>query len=345
MDRKKNNWLRAGVVFGALAWLLGCAYGSEQTARAPAAMETEVANEVSEDTNSSTFQAAEERGGEWWLEYSAYDLRRTREVVQEAYKRPHPVHEDINVWVYTQDFADRFGMPQRWVDVELQGAEALAYRIELHLVRTCGYFGNWDACREIFNRCYLDIYVRSDTLIPWNTDLQIWHRYGVRHSVNMLQHKYGPASGFLSEQAQRDYQYEDSRRGLNSNKFGIDYVAWAAGFSWWNGDAHDKSSGKIYLFERGVFEDLDLISLDSYCRFGMNAGSDMEIWFFDEETKLNHFGDVGNRRRGNRKRDVNYKIVPGIDFMRRVELFYDERGEQNSFSNMLEQRYNLKVEE
>ena len=248
-NRKKNNWLRACVVFGALAWLLGCAYGSEQVARAPAAVETEVANEVGEDTNSSTFQAAEERGGEWWLEYSAYDLRRTREVVQEAYKRPHPpVHEDINVWVYTQDFADRFGMPQRWVDPELQGAEALAYRLELHLERTCSSSdsGNWDICREVKDYCYLDIYVRSDAPIPWNTDLQIWHRYKLRHSVNMLQHSYGPASGFLSEQAQRDYQYGYSRRGLYVNKHGIDYVTWAANFSWWGGEPSRR--GGLYIY-------------------------------------------------------------------------------------------------
>ena len=209
-----------------------------------------VAEEVAVDTDKSSvinLQAAEERGGEWWLDYSPYDLRRTREVIQEAYKRPHAYYEDINVWVYTQDFADRFGMPQRWVDTELQGAEALAYRIELNLERSCGYFGDWDACREIVNRCYLDIYVRSDAAIPWNTDLHIWHRYGVRHSVNMLHHKYGPASGFLSQQAQRDYQYEDSRRGLNTNKFGIDFVAWADSFYWWNGDAHNRGGG-IYIY-------------------------------------------------------------------------------------------------
>ena len=332
MDRKKNNWLRACLQLWALLWLLGCAYGSEQTARAPVAVETEVANEVGEDTNSSTFQAAEERGGEWWLEYSAYDLRRTREVVQEAYKRPHPVHEDINVWVYTQDFADRFGMPQRWVDPELQGAEALAYRLELHLERTCSYSdsGNWDICREVKDYCYLDIYVRSDAPIPWNTDLQIWHRYKLRHSINMLQHSYGPASGFLSEQAQRDYQYGYSRRGLYVNKHGIDDVTWAADFSWWGGEPSRRGGGAIYLFEREVFEGLDLISLEYYCRFARHGEPDMEIWFFDKKTKEEHFAES---QLGSKKLNIDYRVLPGARFMRRVKRFNDERGEQ---------RYNLK---
>jgi hypothetical protein len=32
--------------------------------------------------------------------------------------------------VYTSKFAKRFGMPQEWVDDELKGAEALAYRLD-----------------------------------------------------------------------------------------------------------------------------------------------------------------------------------------------------------------------
>ena len=345
-----NNQERAiarKLVLLLLLGLVGCAHNAGGGGSAGLANEGNgsVAEEVAVDTDKSSvinLQAAEERGGEWWLDYSPYDLRRTIEVVQEAYKQPHPVHEDINVWVYTQDFADRFGMPQRWVDTELQGAEALAYRIEQHLERSCGYFGDWDACREVWNYCYLDIYVRSDAAVPWNTDLQTWHRYKPSHSVDMLQHKYGPASGFLSEQAQRDYQYEDSRRGLNTNKFGIDFVAWADDFFWWSGDAYNRGGGDIHLFERGVFEGLDLISFGSYCRFGMSAGTDMEIWFFDEKTKARHFAESW---RGSKKLDINYRIIPGADFMRRVERFYDERAEQNSFSNMFEQRYNLKVEE
>jgi hypothetical protein len=39
--------------------------------------------------------------------------------------------KDIHVWVYTSKFAKRFGMPQEWVDDELKGAEALAYRLDL----------------------------------------------------------------------------------------------------------------------------------------------------------------------------------------------------------------------
>jgi hypothetical protein len=45
-------------------------------------------------------------------------------------------------------FAKRFGMPQEWVDDELKGAEALAYRLDLDVYGTkCGYFSNVENCR------------------------------------------------------------------------------------------------------------------------------------------------------------------------------------------------------
>jgi hypothetical protein len=49
--------------------------------------------------------------------------------------------KDTHVWVYTSAFAKRFGMPQEWVDDELKGAEALAYRLDLDVYGTkCGYY-------------------------------------------------------------------------------------------------------------------------------------------------------------------------------------------------------------
>jgi hypothetical protein len=42
-------------------------------------------------------------------------------------------------------FAKRFGMPQEWVDDELKGAEALAYRLDLDVYHCCWpYFLNYN---------------------------------------------------------------------------------------------------------------------------------------------------------------------------------------------------------
>jgi hypothetical protein len=40
--------------------------------------------------------------------------------------RPGPHEVDPNIWVYTEEFSKRFGMPRKWVDDQLIGAEAIA---------------------------------------------------------------------------------------------------------------------------------------------------------------------------------------------------------------------------
>ena len=57
----------------------------------------------------------------------------------------------------------------------------------------------------------------------------------------------------------------------------------------------------------------------------------MEIWFFDEKTRDEHFAES---QLGSKKLDINYRVLPGADFMRRVKRFNDERGKR---------RYNLKA--
>jgi hypothetical protein len=78
-------------------------------------------------------------------------------------------NEDINVWVYTSEFAQRFGMPKEWVDDELKGAYAVAYRVVTTPFRTCFLSGDPNKCMT--NReCMLDVYIPDDAKIPWADD-------------------------------------------------------------------------------------------------------------------------------------------------------------------------------
>ncbi|VVM20581.1 hypothetical protein BSPWISOXPB_7002 [uncultured Gammaproteobacteria bacterium] len=96
--------------------------------------------------------------------------------------------KDTHVWVYTSAFAKRFGMPQEWVDDELKGAEALAYRLDLDVYGTkCGYFSNVENCRPA-TACVVDMYIDDKANLPWNTNsrfeslteenliLSLWHK-------------------------------------------------------------------------------------------------------------------------------------------------------------------------
>ena len=74
--------------------------------------------------------------------------------------------EDINIWVYTEAFAKRFAMPEQWIDNDLKGAYAVAFRVETSSERLM--FPHKSADASMPNRhCILDVYFPEDTKIPW----------------------------------------------------------------------------------------------------------------------------------------------------------------------------------
>lgn len=62
--------------------------------------------------------------------------------------RPGPYTVDPHIWVYTKEFAERFGMPEKWISKELKGVEAAAWRQTKTGFVTCGWGGKRDACKE-----------------------------------------------------------------------------------------------------------------------------------------------------------------------------------------------------
>lgn len=75
-------------------------------------------------------------------------------------------NEDINVWVYTSEFAKRFGMPEKWVDDDLSGAYAVAFRVETSSARLMfPHKGRNVAMPQ--RDCVLDVYLPSSARIPW----------------------------------------------------------------------------------------------------------------------------------------------------------------------------------
>jgi hypothetical protein len=80
--------------------------------------------------------------------------------------KAHVGPEDNNVWVYTRRFAEAYGMPRRWIDDSLLGAEAVAFRSHDLGVRNCGWGGRQEICPR-FVHPVLDIYIPSDVPLPW----------------------------------------------------------------------------------------------------------------------------------------------------------------------------------
>lgn len=75
--------------------------------------------------------------------------------------------KDNNIWVVSPAFAEKFGMPDNFIDAKLKGIEAAAFRIEKTAYEMCGFGGKDDNCAAQ-DRCLLDIYVdESKTPLPW----------------------------------------------------------------------------------------------------------------------------------------------------------------------------------
>lgn len=109
--------------------------------------------------------------------------------------------EDINVWVYTREFAERFGMPEEWIDEDLKGALAIAFRKEVPTARS--FFPHkgpdvWMRDRE----CILDVYLDEWADIQW-VDNQIADFIPYRESW-----------GYLVPQKREDWMYRRRPVGL-----------------------------------------------------------------------------------------------------------------------------------
>lgn len=85
--------------------------------------------------------------------------------------------KDNNIWVYTAEFAEIFGMPKNGIDPKLTGIEAAAFRVEDPGYKLCGMGGNVRQCMSQ-ERCMLDVYVdERKHPLPWAYPEQMadWH--------------------------------------------------------------------------------------------------------------------------------------------------------------------------
>lgn len=76
---------------------------------------------------------------------------------------------DPYVWAYTQEFAERFQMPKEWIDTNLKGMYAVAFRMTAIGTMTCGLGKNEQSCWPPMD-CQMDIYFDSNAPLPWVRD-------------------------------------------------------------------------------------------------------------------------------------------------------------------------------
>lgn len=80
-------------------------------------------------------------------------------------------YKDNNIWAYDKEFADIFGMPDKYIEDQM-GISAAAFRIEDSSYQECGFGGVSTNCRRV-TQCIMDLYFNEHkTPLPWATDLQ-----------------------------------------------------------------------------------------------------------------------------------------------------------------------------
>lgn len=91
---------------------------------------------------------------------------------ESRYLKRRDVHKmDPNVYAYSKEFAQRFSMPMEWVSDELEGAEAVAFRV-VPTYKLCGWNGDPTKCLEDNVTCRLDVYFDQQRHpLPWNKDV------------------------------------------------------------------------------------------------------------------------------------------------------------------------------
>lgn len=76
---------------------------------------------------------------------------------------------DPYVWAYTKEFSEKFSMPNEWIDNDLKGLIAVAFRMTTVGTLYCGYGKTENSCWPPLE-CQMDIYYDNKIKLPWTRE-------------------------------------------------------------------------------------------------------------------------------------------------------------------------------
>ncbi|MBA5249025.1 MAG: hypothetical protein FE834_05760 [Gammaproteobacteria bacterium] len=225
--------------------------------------------------------------------------------------------KDLHVWVYTSAFAKRFGMPQEWIDDDLKGAEALAYRLDLDVYGIkCGYFSDVENCRPS-TACVVDMYIDDKADLPWNTENRFDSRYGNKSIGVLIPQNINDEPGWTGRAVKRSQQY----------KLGLDAVTVAYG----KNNKSRMGGYSILEYDRDIYKNLDYLSGSVICRsFGKTRDTKLNI--YDAVFRKN--GSISAKSLNN----LTHQIKIPNTFMQRIEAYDKAQYEPNSLFKALKKR-------
>lgn len=124
--------------------------------------------------------------------------------------------KDEYIWVVTPEFAAAYCMPPEFVDKNLKGAEAVAYKPVYEGYESCGFGGNKEACgRGTFHG--FEIYLRSSTKLQSVSDTKF--SFSALHMNAYSKHLLS-SNGLANRSMKAVDQWFDERPGVQKRTKG-----------------------------------------------------------------------------------------------------------------------------
>ena len=294
-------------------------------------MDKELLQQLKQDTNEtrqSYFVDEWREAREIWAltegGYTTYDLAHIAEARQ-AVGRTRMYDLDPHVWVYSSEFAERFGMPKRWADDDLEGVLAVAFRIEWeYYLMSCGYFGEMQNCAPS-PACILDLYIAEEVDLPWNTDARFDSDHGFRSY-------YMTNTNAISENDKPQYLQRRKRRG-GYYPIGLDLLIALSNPSEPGKNSHIHM--RMIEFERPLYKGINFISASMICNF-VNRN---DLWLAAVLPEYYPDGSVKGNRVGLKYPETLVHVMKlPASFLERAAAYSAKVYEPHSVFNMLRDR-------
>lgn len=248
-------------------------------------------------------------------ELSSYEKKHTHLAVEHSQAGSTYI-VDPHVWVYTSAFAKRWGMPKKWIDDSLQGAEAIAYKVANEGYVTCGYFRDPEACIPKQN-CLFDFYINKTANLPWqNEQLQGQQFFYPYRSLSFLTAKVETDSVNYNE----NFPYKFNQYAA---VVGFDNTYYAVNLDPVKLKASNYDIAFLREFDRIKFKSMDFISVEGSCGFIGSTERGQSEFVIAEPSVIDgkpgpYFGKL------NSSLPIHHRVILPDDYANRVRTHHEK---------------------
>lgn len=210
------------------------------------------------------------------------------------------------VWAYIPEFAEKFRMPERWIDKDLKGILAVAFRMTTIGNMTCGYGGKEDSCWPVLE-CQLDVYYDNRIKLPWTHE-------DIKQDFLMR----GVSSREFLHDLNGDKGYRKYKSGVFPSLGGLNI---GQGSRW------QQRGGAITYYDREYQPGVGVIGWSSidFCPRTIGKG---QITFYDVRTTEKMLkGEISLKKITDVKATHTFEFSES--FMRRANAVYEAENKQN----------------